>query len=464
MAVGLALLVAIPIGTLPAVADETRPNTTARSTATSATLTTPKAVDAVTPQVVPPATGDNAVITVKVGGARLTQTTVGGLAGVHASASTTARRGPTVPAVGLPHEHLHLRRRLATAASPFPTPRSAARTGTGGSGWCAPESPDGFFRARRPGHGAGRRPVRRRRTYQFRTGAQLRDGNVYSSGRQLHARHRRHGVPTASGGIWQNQREQPGAPAQVRAGRRAGPRRVRLGGSGSLPDLKAAANTFVNALVGTPSSAGARSPSPPTRPLPAPTTQNRPLTPVSTQAGADAVNGWINGDLGRRHHELGPRTLPGGLRARPQFDVAVVITDGNPTVYGNPRGPATTPASARSRTASSPPTRSRPRARGWSRSASVPGISAGAREPAGDLRAQLPTATTTRPRTTRRPERSLRGPRARAAAPGSVTVIKQVVPSTTARGVHHRGDPGRRLWTFNARIGVHGRHGRRPPS
>ena len=51
------------------------------------------------------------------------------------------------------------------------------------------------------------------------------------------------------------------------------------------------------------------------------------------------MNGWIDGLDRERRHELGPGHLPGRRRAARSFDIAIVITDGNPTFYGNQRGP-----------------------------------------------------------------------------------------------------------------------------
>ena len=86
---------------------------------------------------------------------------------------------------------------------------------------------------------------------------------------------------------------------------------------------------------------------------------------MSTVAGATTVNGCING-LGAAGGNDGGTNWDRGVRQVAQsaaaFDVVVIITDGNPTFYGNPgKGRAAAPGSARSRTASSPPTPSRPK-------------------------------------------------------------------------------------------------------
>ena len=72
------------VGTTPFAAELPKARRS-RADPTSPTTTDPGAADpapAVVPQVVPPATGNNAVITVKVGGDRASTSAVGGLAGV----------------------------------------------------------------------------------------------------------------------------------------------------------------------------------------------------------------------------------------------------------------------------------------------------------------------------------------------------------------------------------------------
>jgi hypothetical protein len=98
-----------------------------------------------------------------------------------------------------------------------------------------------------------------------------------------------------------------------------------------LPNLKSAANTFVDSLVGTPSrmaifSFSADSPA-------TGATQNFPnLTSVSTAGGATVVKNryaaWTVG--GGTNWDRGLATP---AAAAPIYDVAVVITDGNPTNY-----------------------------------------------------------------------------------------------------------------------------------
>ena len=59
---------------------------------------------------------------------------------------------------------------------------------------------------------------------------------------------------------------------------------------------------------------------------------------MSTQAGADTVNTWIDGVSagGTTNWDRGIFQVQ---QSASQFDIAVMITDGNPTVYGNAEGP-----------------------------------------------------------------------------------------------------------------------------
>ena len=106
--------------------------------------------------------------------------------------------------------------------------------------------------------------------------------------------------------------------------------------AGSLNALKTAATTFTNSLVGTPSQVALFTFAT-TAPANATNNQNRPLTPVSTQAGADTVNAWIDG-LTTGGGTNWDRGIFQVAQSATPFDVAVVITDGNPTFYGNQRG------------------------------------------------------------------------------------------------------------------------------
>ena len=145
---------------------------------------------------------------------------------------------------------------------------------------------------------------------------------------------------TASGGIWQQSRDNPTLPATCGLDVA-----LILDLSGSvgraLPNLKQAADTFVNSLVGTPSRmalfsfsdarpGGRRDPE-----LPGPDVG---LDDRRGDGGQEPLRGVDGG----WRHELGSRTRPrrGGGRRRENYDIAVVITDGNPTRYSTPpQGP-----------------------------------------------------------------------------------------------------------------------------
>ena len=178
--------------------------------------------------------------------------------------------------------------------------------------------------------------------YQFQTCVQLRGGQTCSStatgvnGFMLSTTTDA-AVFTASGGIWQTSRVNPTLTA--RCGLRVA---LILDVSGSvapdIPELRTAATTFVSTLVGTPSSVGlftfaSNGPANTTN------NQNRPLTSVSTLAGAGTVNTWINGvtaQTGNTQFTNWDRALNQVTESAQTYDVALIVTDGNPTAYGVP--------------------------------------------------------------------------------------------------------------------------------
>lgn len=140
-------------------------------------------------------------------------------------------------------------------------------------------------------------------------------------------------LPTASSGVWQQSRTNPPLPqvcgldvALI----------LDLSGSvgGNLPDLVGAADTFVDALTGTPSrlslfSFSALSPA-------SGATANYPEhRPVSTTADAAAFKslyaGWAVG--GGTNWDRG---IAAAAEASEAYDLAIIITDGNPTYYSDP--------------------------------------------------------------------------------------------------------------------------------
>ncbi|MFE1148460.1 VWA domain-containing protein [Streptomyces albidoflavus] len=145
---------------------------------------------------------------------------------------------------------------------------------------------------------------------------------------------------TASTGTWQSSRVNPALPE--RCGLRVA-LVMDLSGSmnGSVPALKTAADTFVDALQGTPSSMARftfSSYSPATR-----GGANAPgLASVSTLADAAAFKrtyaSWTNATAnGSTNWD---RALYEPASATARYDVAVVITDGMPTNYSIPGGPS----------------------------------------------------------------------------------------------------------------------------
>ena len=282
---------------------------------------------------VPPATGNNAVITVSVGADRVGTSNVSGLAGATLGLFDTA--GAATPVAG-----------FGTCVSDADGDCSfiVPNTQTGGANRDRRfyvkqiSAPAGYFANSALATGTG--PVAST-AYSFQTGTELRNGKTYSSlSNFMFSTGNTNN--TASGGVWQNSRvdpvEPPGCGLRV-----AFVADLSNSVGADLVNLKAAATTFVNALVGTPSSVSLFTFAT-TAPATGANNRNHPEhLAVSTPAGAAVVNGYING-----------LTLPGGndggtnwdrgfaqvAEATQQYDVTVVMTDGNPTFYGSPtQGP-----------------------------------------------------------------------------------------------------------------------------
>jgi uncharacterized repeat protein (TIGR01451 family) len=137
----------------------------------------------------------------------------------------------------------------------------------------------------------------------------------------------------ASGGIWQVPRVNPVYPASCGLDVAL---IIDLSGSlaGDLEEVQDASNAMVTALEGTNSRVGVY-----TFASNAPATAggNLAITQVATAGGADIVRSHINGfttPTGGTNWDRGIGQVPTGT-----FDVAIVITDGNPTFYGNAEGP-----------------------------------------------------------------------------------------------------------------------------
>ncbi|TDN90595.1 VWA domain-containing protein [Microbacterium sp. BK668] len=172
--------------------------------------------------------------------------------------------------------------------------------------------------------------------YTFRTGNQLRANSTYSS-QDANAFMLSSGItPTASGGIWQQSRSNPALTASCGLDVAL---ILDLSGSvsGSLAQLKTAANTFVDSLQGTPSRMALFSFSSQT-PATGATANFPSLTPVSTPAQGTAFKNlyapWTAD--GSTNWDRGLGVAAAANTAANNFDIAVVITDGNPTSYNQP--------------------------------------------------------------------------------------------------------------------------------
>ena len=290
------------------------------------------------PMVVPVPTGDEAVITVRVGSDRVGTTGVTGLAGSTLQLYDGTATGPTTPVAA----------DWATCVSDADGDCSfvVPDTEPGGFGcfgggancdrrfWVVQTGvPEGYVENETLRTGNGDGTASQLTPYQFRTGTTLRAGGTYSS--QTNFMVSTGGTNrSASGGVWQQSRVNPAPLTQCGLSVA-----VVLDLSGSvdaseLAALKGAADTFVDTLVGTPSQVALFSFSTITPALGA--TQNYPgLTSVATQEGANEVKaryaswtaqGGTNWDRG----------LAAVAEANPVYDIAIVITDGDPTYYSQP--------------------------------------------------------------------------------------------------------------------------------
>ncbi|WP_051172468.1 SpaA isopeptide-forming pilin-related protein [Microbacterium indicum] len=316
------------------------------------------AADAAT-AAVPTPSSSQSVVTVKVGGDRTGGTSVAGLAGVvlHLERGSASAPNGTRPD-GVAGDGAGWARCVSDSAGDcsFVVPN----TNGGGANrnaqfWVTQESaPAGWFLndAIRTGDGSGANSEST--AYRFRT-PELTARSTYSSTSTVGfmlttsptASTDTAATRTASGGTWQVSRANPELPLACGLD-------VALvldlsnsvSNNGDLDALKGQASTLVDALVGTPSrmslfSFGSYSP--------ALTSQaNVPqLTSVSTQAGADAFKSsyrnWVTPTLagqairGGTNWDQGlyvPAVAAGAPGATGHYDVAIVITDGNPTMYG----------------------------------------------------------------------------------------------------------------------------------
>ncbi|MFE9492616.1 hypothetical protein ACFYNF_40575 [Streptomyces sp. NPDC006641] len=183
----------------------------------------------------------------------------------------------------------------------------------------------------RTGAGSGSGSVRS--PYRFLTPA-LEEGQTYSSTSDFMFSTDYAANPyVASGGIWQQSRNNPELPETCGLDIALVLDLSASVGS-ALPDLKAAANGFTDALAQTPSRMALFSFD---RGSPSTGTANHPeLMPVSTQSGADAFkNLYADWTLGSGTNW--DQGLYAVAKAEPHYDAVVVLTDGNPTYWNNPR-------------------------------------------------------------------------------------------------------------------------------
>lgn len=325
-----------PVAPEPGAAEQDEPSAPDEAPAPQARAAAPQSAvpdataavdDEVVPAVVPDPTTTQSVVTVKVGGVRTTLTQVAPLAGVTLQLFDGGTGGPTT-------------------ARPEPW-ATCVSDGAGDCSFVVPETGDGGanrdarFWVRQAGAAPGgyfANPTlaiggdTTSQTYQFRTGVQLRGGTTYTSTTDFMVSSGR-GF-TASGGIWQSSLTNPGLPPQC--GLRVA-LVVDLSGSVGryITEMRGAASTFVDSLTGTPSSVALFTFA---DDAPAVTGANLGLTPVSTPAGAQTVKNRI-ATYTAGFDTNWDRGLYQVAASSTAFDVAVVLTDGNPTVYAAHEGP-----------------------------------------------------------------------------------------------------------------------------
>ncbi|WP_152030967.1 VWA domain-containing protein [Agromyces aureus] len=169
--------------------------------------------------------------------------------------------------------------------------------------------------------------------YRFQTSV-INNGGTYSSTSDFMIA-TGNTTNNASGGIWQNSLANP--PASQKCGVRVA-LVIDLSGSvaPNFTELKNAAKGFVTALQGTPSQVGIFTFN---NVAPASSGANLGITPVSTVAGANTVRNHIDGFSTPTEATNWDRGIYQVATSGTQYDLAVVLTDGNPTVYSNDEGP-----------------------------------------------------------------------------------------------------------------------------
>ncbi|WP_052508962.1 vWA domain-containing protein [Kitasatospora griseola] len=281
----------------------------------------------------PAPTADTSVVTVRVGGDRTGPRTAGPLAGVELG--LFAAESDTSPVNTSWAECLS----DAAGDCSFVVPDTAAGGANAGRTFWVKQlpgtAPAGWYAnpVLRTGPGSGSGSIAQ--TYAFQTPALAAD-QTYSStetGPNGFMLSNTYGTNyPASGGVWQNSRANPEPPAGC--GMDAAILLDLSASVGSaLPQLKAATDTLVNALTGTPSRLALFSfdQASPSTSVPA----NHPdLHPVSTQAGADAFKQlYADWTLGKGTNW--DQGLWAVAEAPEHYQAVFVITDGNPTRFAD---------------------------------------------------------------------------------------------------------------------------------
>lgn len=262
-----------------------------------------------------------AVVTVRVGGDRIDDTTIGTAVGT--TLGLYATQTDTAP--------------LATCVSDADGDCSFVVSGAvlGTAPWVGQVSAPAGWNANdrlRTGPGSGSGSIDT--PYRFATPV-LAAGQTYRSTSDFMISSS-NSLNTRSNGVWQQSRANPALPASCGMDVALVLDLSASVGS-NLPTLKSAADSFADAFVGTPSrmavySFSAQSPS--VEQAGGAVDENRPaLQSVSTQAGADAFKaqyaGWGLG-AGTNWDAALQRVAGSGVH----YDAVIVLTDGNPTRWG----------------------------------------------------------------------------------------------------------------------------------
>ncbi|MFI2487398.1 hypothetical protein ACH47X_10845 [Promicromonospora kroppenstedtii] len=287
----------------------------------------PPVRSAVLPVAVPAPAPDESVVTVVVGGDRTGTRTVAPLAGTTLGLFATADAAdPVDPDWGLCTSD-------ADGDCSFVVPDTAPGGANAGAQWFVRqvEAPSGWFTNPNLRTGPGSGSSSTNSPYVFQTPA-LAAGATYSSTSDFMVGTAGSGRPvTDSEGVWQQSRTNPTLPEQCGLDVALVLDLSSSVSSSELVALKGAADTFTDALVGTPSRMAVFSfdgASPSTS-----VGANVPdLANVATQAGADEFKA-VYADWTTGSGTNWDRGLWAVADAAPDYELTVVITDGNPTRF-----------------------------------------------------------------------------------------------------------------------------------